>query len=43
MLNNVDLDEIQALRSDIQSLFYDFLNIGRQAMENSEKKNNYKS
>ncbi|MBX0320855.1 PadR family transcriptional regulator [Shouchella clausii] len=38
MLNNVDLDEMQALRSDIQSLFYDFLNIGRQAMENSEKK-----
>ncbi|MBS4192245.1 PadR family transcriptional regulator [Bacillus sp. FJAT-49705] len=38
MLENVDLDEIQTLRSDIQGLFYEFFKIGRQAMENPEKK-----
>lgn len=35
---DMNLDEMQKLRSDIQSLFDDFFAIGRQAMVNPEKK-----
>lgn len=38
MLENVDLYEMQTLRSDVMGLFYEFFKVGRQAMENPEKK-----
>jgi len=38
LLENVDLDEIQTLRSDIQGLFHEFFKVGRQAIEKPEKK-----
>lgn len=38
MLENVDIDEIQNLRSDIQGLFHEFFKVGRQAIENPQKK-----
>ncbi|WP_078059979.1 PadR family transcriptional regulator [Gracilibacillus timonensis] len=38
VLENVDLDEIQTLRSDIQGLFHEFFKVGRQAIEKPEKK-----
>ncbi|MFD2627587.1 PadR family transcriptional regulator [Oceanobacillus kapialis] len=38
VLENVDLDEIQTLRSNIQGLFYEFFKVGRQAIEKPEKK-----
>jgi len=37
MFENVDLDEMHALRTEIQSAFNEFFLIGRQAMENPEK------
>lgn len=38
MLENVDLDENQILRSDILGLFHEFFKVGRQAIEKPEKK-----
>ncbi|GEN89683.1 PadR family transcriptional regulator [Oceanobacillus sojae] len=38
MLENVDIDEIQNLRSDIQGLFHEFFKVGRQVIENPQKK-----
>ncbi|UOQ83573.1 PadR family transcriptional regulator [Gracilibacillus salinarum] len=38
LLENVNLDEIQTLRSDIQGLFHEFFKVGRQAIEKPEKK-----
>ncbi|WP_139822756.1 PadR family transcriptional regulator [Tuberibacillus sp. Marseille-P3662] len=38
MFENVDLDEMQTLRSDIKNLFHDFIKVGRHAMETPEKK-----
>lgn len=35
---NVDLNEMQALRAEIQHVFYEFFAVGRQVMENPEKK-----
>lgn len=38
MLENEDLNDIQTLRSDIQSLFHEFFKVARQSIEKPEKK-----
>ncbi|MFD1452635.1 PadR family transcriptional regulator [Oceanobacillus sojae] len=43
MIENVDIDEIQNLRSNIQELFHEFFKVGRQSIENSQKRNSCKS
>ncbi|MCJ7840732.1 PadR family transcriptional regulator [Lederbergia sp. NSJ-179] len=38
MFENVDLDEMQTLRFEMKGLFHEFVKVGRQSMENPEKK-----
>lgn len=35
---NVDIEEMQHLRSEMQQLFHDFFKTGRQVIDNPEKK-----
>ncbi|WP_051387312.1 PadR family transcriptional regulator [Peribacillus psychrosaccharolyticus] len=40
MFENIDLNEMMVLRSEIQSLYHEFFLIGRLALENPKKRNN---